>query len=330
MIKTRPFVTPLRIVRSALAALVCIVALPVALAAYPDRPIRIVVPYAPGGTGDVIARLVGQQLSTTLGQQVIVDNKPGGAGVIGATNVARSAADGYTILMGYTSEMVITPAIIKSVSYSTARDFVPLALAGSTPLVLVTNTSSGIKTYAELVAKAKTKPDAVSFASAGNGSPAHIAAALMAKSIGAQMLHIPYKGGAQAVADVVAGQVDVYFSGIPPTVSFIKTGRLVALGVASTHPSPALPGVAPLGQQTPTLDLSGWFGFFAPKGTPPEITKRLYEKIAQALAAPEVRNRLIEQGVESQPMTSEAFGAFVSAEEKRYARFLTELNIQAE
>lgn len=301
---------------------------PASAAVFPDKPIRIVVPYAPGGTGDVIARLVGLRLAASLGQQAIIDNRPGGAGVIGATAVARSAPDGYTLLLGYTSEMVITPSLVKYVPYATEKDFVPVAFAGSTPLLLVATPNIAARTFPELIALAKTRP--LSYASAGNGSPAHIASAMLAKAMGVEMLHVPYKGGAQAVTDVLAGNVDLYFSGIPPAIPHVKAGKLTAIGVASKRPSPALPGVFPIATKLPQLDLSGWFGFFAPQGTPKAIVETLHQHIATALGSKDIQARLLEQGVETQAMSSDAFGSFVRAEQKRYQAYLTELNITSE
>lgn len=318
--------------RTALATVLVTVAAPLSsfAATYPDRPVRVVVPYAPGGTGDIIARLVGLPLSSSLGQQIIVDNKGGGAGVIGATAVARSEPDGYTLLLGYTSEMAIAPALVKNIAYSTERDFQPIALAGTTALVLVASQTSGIKTLDELIAKARSRPDAVSYASAGNGSPAHVAGALLSKAIGAPMLHVPYKGGAQAVADIAAGMVDIYFSGIPPTMGFIKNGRVTALGVASTRPSAALPDVPALALRIPSLELSGWFGFFAPRKVPSAIISLLFDKVQEAIQAPALKAKLLEQGVETLAMSREAFGEYVAAEQRRYKKALAELHIQAD
>ena len=196
--------------------------------------------------------------------------------------------------------------------------------------MLIASQASGIKSFEELIAKAKSKPDAVTYASAGNGSPAHVAGALLGKAIGAQMLHVPYKGGAQAVADVVSGMVDIYFSGIPPTVGFIKSGRVTPLGVASKTASSALPGVPALAQRISSLDLSGWFGFFAPKKVPVSIVELLHEKAHEAFQAPAMKAKLIEQGVETSAMSKEAFNEFVLAEQRRYKKLLTELNIQAD
>ncbi|MGY8524447.1 Bug family tripartite tricarboxylate transporter substrate binding protein [Paracidovorax citrulli] len=314
------------------AAILGITILPAAQSAraseYPTRPIRVVVPYGPGGTGDVIARMVAQRLSQTTGQSVVVDNRPGGVGVIGATNVAKAEPDGYTVLLGYTSEMVISPALIKGVSYRTERDFLPVAFAGSTPLVLVANPSVGVKTYGDLIKLAKSRP--VSYASAGNGSPAHIAGALMAKAAALSMLHVPYKGGSQAVSDVLGGNVDVYFSGIPPAIPFIQSGQLIALGVTAAKSSPSLPSVPGIASKGSALDLSGWFGAFVPKGVSPQIVSVLNSKINEALQRPEIREKLLTQGVETNPMTPEQFQSFVHQERKKYERLIQEIGIAQE
>ncbi|WP_033470177.1 tripartite tricarboxylate transporter substrate binding protein [Bordetella bronchiseptica] len=300
-------------------------------AAPSDQPLRIVVPYAPGGTGDVIARLVAKKLGEQSGQSVVVENKPGAAGSIGASTVARAAADGNTLLLGYTSEMVINPIVQKGVSYDVARDFAPVAMAGSTPLLLVANPTVGANSIAELVALAKAKPNRLSYASAGPGSPAHIAGALLAREAGIQLLHVPYKGGSQAVTDTVGGVVSIYFSGMPPAVPFVKNGKLTALGVTARQPSPALPDVPALAAQDyPRVDLAGWFGFFAPREVPAPVQAALHDRITAALAADDIRQALAVQGVETRPMSAQAFGGFVAAEQKKYARFIDELGIAAE
>lgn len=298
---------------------------------YPDQSLRIIVPYGPGGTGDVIARLVAKKLGDDLGQPVIVENKGGAAGSIGTMAAARAAPDGYTILLAYTSEMVINPFVQKGVNYDVARDFAPVALAGSTPLLLVANPGLGVKSIKDLVRLAKASPDRVSYASAGPGSPAHIAGALLTKEAGIQMAHIPYKGGSQAVADTVGGVVDVYFSGMPPAIPFVKSGKLVALGVAAKQPSPALPDVPALAASGyARLDLSGWFGFFVPKNVSPDIRALLHEKIAAALQSEDIKTKLAMQGVETDAMSSAQFQSFVEAEQAKYKQLIQELGIGAE
>lgn len=298
---------------------------------YPNQPIRIIVPYGPGGTGDVIARFVGKRLSEDLKQSVIVENKAGAAGSIGAAYVAHAEADGYTLLLGYTSEMVINPLIQKGVTYNVTRDFVPIALAGSTPLLLVANPSVPAKDIDGLVKLAKEKPGSITYATAGNGSPSDIAGVLLAKDAGIKILPVPYKGGGQAVTDTVSGVVNIYFSGMPPAVPFVKAGKLNALGVASMTPSPALPDVPALAAHGyPRLDLAGWFGFFVPKGVPADRQALLYDRILAALRAPEVKQGLAMQGVQTSDMSTAAFAEFVQREQVKYSALIKELNIPAE
>ena len=208
----------------------------VAAQPYPSRPIKLVVPYGPGGAGDVIARIVSEQLAKDLGVSVVVENKPGAGGMIGAQAVASAHPDGYTVLVGNTTEMVVGPYLSKSASYETQRDFRPVALAGYLPQLLVANPSIKATTIDEFIALAKANPDKYSYATAGTGSTAHIAGALLERLTGIKLLSVPYKGGAQAVADVLAGNVSIYFSGIPPAIGNVKAGTLVALGIAGTRP----------------------------------------------------------------------------------------------
>ncbi|ARP79866.1 ABC transporter substrate-binding protein [Bordetella genomosp. 8] len=324
--------------RRALIATISVLALGIGTAvpaqasnAYPDQPIRIIVPYGPGGTGDVIARFVAKQLSQDLKHAVIVENKAGAAGSIGANYVANAAADGYTLLLAYTSEMVINPVIQKGVNYNVTRDFSPIALAGSTPLLLVSNPSVPVKDIDGLVKLAKDKPGTVTYATAGTGSPADIAGALLAKDAGIKIMAVPYKGGSQAVTDTVSGVVNIYFSGMPPAVPFVKSGKLNALGVTSTTPSPALPDVPALASHGyPRLDLAGWFGFFVPKGVANDRQLLLHDRILAALHAPEVQQGLAMQGVQTSDMSATAFGEFVQREQAKYGALIKELNISAE
>lgn len=298
---------------------------------YPDQPVRIIVPYAPGGTGDVIARLIAKKISQDMREPVVVENRPGAAGSIGAAAVARAKPDGYTILLGYTSEMVINPIVQKDISYNVNRDFSPVALAGSTPLLLVANPDTGARSIDELVALANANPNKISYASAGLGSPAHIAGALLAKDAGIKMLHIPYKGGSQAVSDTVGGIVNIYFSGMPPAVPFVKNGKLLALGVASENPTAALPDVPALASgKYPRLNLVGWFGFFVPKSVPQHIQTILHEKISTALKAADISKQLLAQGVETTPFTASQFASFVDSEQAQYKKLIQELNIITE
>jgi Uncharacterized protein conserved in bacteria len=302
-----------------------------AAAQFPDRPVKVVVPYGPGGTGDVIARSVAQKLDQAWNQRVVIENRPGAAGMIGAQLVAKAEPDGYTVLMGYTSEMVIAPYLLAQASYDVERDFVPLALAGVTPLLLVARSNIDADSLDAFIERARAKPGAYSYATAGKGSPAHIAGLLLEKSAGIRLLEVPYKGGSQAVADVVAGNVDIYFSGMPPALPFVQQGRLKAYGVSSRQPSPALPqapGLAAGALQA--LDLNGWFGFFAPAGLPQDMVQAWNQALQQALADPEIRQRLLAQGVEITATTPAQFGRFVSDEKAKYAGYIEQFGLRKE
>ena len=298
---------------------------------YPSRPIKLVVPYAPGGAGDVIARIVSVELAKELGGSVVVENKPGGGGMIGAQAVASAPADGYTVLVGNTTEMVVSPYLVKSASYETQRDFRPVALAGYLPQLLVANPSVRATTIDEFIALAKASPGKYTYATAGTGSTAHIAGALLERLAGIKLLSVPYKGGAQAVADVLAGNVDIYFSGIPPSIAHVKAGKLVALGIAGTRGVSSLPNVPALATGAlQRLDLTAWFGFFVPKDTPNDIVTLLHGKLRQIIDSPEVRSRLLDVGVEPGSMSAAQFEHFVTAERKKYGDFLSELAIHVE
>jgi tripartite-type tricarboxylate transporter receptor subunit TctC len=298
---------------------------------YPSRMIKLIVPYAPGGAGDVIARIVTQQLAKDLGVSVVVENRPGAGGMIGARAVASAPPDGYTILLGNTTEMVVSPYLIKSATYETQRDFRPVALAGYLPQLLIANPSVKATTIDEFIALAKASPGAYSYATAGTGSTAHIAGALLGRLAGITLLSVPYKGGAQAVTDVLAGNVSIYFSGIPPAIGYVKAGKLVALGIAGTRPVASLPNVPVLAVgPLQRLDLTAWFGFFVPKDTPGDVVALLHARLRQILDSPEVQARLVEVGVEPASMTAAQFEEFVANERRKYGGFLSELGIQAE
>jgi tripartite-type tricarboxylate transporter receptor subunit TctC len=298
---------------------------------FPSRTIKIVVPYAPGGAGDVIARIVSQPLSASLGQTVVIENKPGAGGMIGAMAVASAPADGYTVLLGNTTEMVVSPYIVKSASYETQRDFRPVALAGYLPQLLIANPSVKATTIDEFIALAKTQPGVYSYATAGTGSTAHIAGAMLERLTGIKMLSVPYKGGAQAVTDVLAGNVSIYFSGIPPSIQHVKAGKLTALGIAGTRPVSSLPNVPALATGAlARLDLTAWFGFFVPKGTPDDVVALLHTRLRQILDTPEMQQRLVDTGVEPASMSAAQFEQFVANERTKYGRFISELAIQAE
>jgi tripartite-type tricarboxylate transporter receptor subunit TctC len=318
---------------ASVAALLAVVAMieNVEAEPYPSRPVKLVVPYGPGGAGDVIARIVSEQLGKDLGVSIVVENKPGAGGMIGAQAVASARPDGYTVLLGNTTEMVVGPYLLKSASYETQRDFRPVALAGYLPQLLVMNPSIKAATLDEFIALAKAHPDMYSYATAGTGSTAHIAGALLERLAGIKLLSVPYKGGAQAVTDVLAGNVSIYFSGIPPAIGHVKAGKLVALGIAGTHPVSSLPDVPILATgPLQRLDLTAWFGFFVPKDTPNDVVELLRRKLSQILDAADIQARLVGVGVVPGTMSGAEFERFVTSERKKYGDFLSELAIHTE
>ena len=310
--------------RLALAAFACLSLVHGVAAAqpYPSRPIRIVVPFAAGGATDLIARVTGQKLTESLGQQVVVENRPGASGMIGADAVARAAPDGYTLLMASTAEIAINPSLYPTMSYDPAKDLAPVTLAGITPLILVVNPGTPLRSVADIVAEAK-KGAKLSFASAGNGSVQHLAGELLKQTMSIDVAHVPYKGAAPALTDLLGGQVSLFFSGMPPAMPHVKSGKLRALAVTTTRRSPAAPDVPTMAEAGVTgFDISNWFGVFAPAGTPAAVLDRLNAEFVKALALPDVKERLASQGAETVGNSRDEFAAFIKAEAAKYAQLI--------
>lgn len=308
-----------------LAAALLAAAVPGALAqSWPAKPVRIVVPYPPGGPVDVSARLLAPKLQEALGQPFIVENKPGAGGNIGADFVAKSAPDGYTLGMGAIATHAINPALMPNVPYDPIRDFRHLALVVQVPNVLVVNNELPVKSVAELVAYAKARPGKLDFASGSTGSTGHLAGELFKQMTGTYMVHIPYKGAPAAVADLLAGRVHLMFDNLSSALPNVKSGKVRALAVTTLTRSAALPDL-------PTLDESGlkgfdmttWWGLMGPAGMSPEVVQRLSAAILKAMDAPDVKTRLRAMGMEGTSVrTPEQFTAFVDTERKLYARLV--------
>jgi tripartite-type tricarboxylate transporter receptor subunit TctC len=298
---------------------------------YPAKPIKIVVPFAPGGATDLIARAVGQKLTESMGQPVVIENKTGASGMLGADLVAKASADGYTLLMASTAEIAINPSLYPTMSYDAAKDFAPITLAGITPLILVVNPSSPAKSVQDIVAQAKAKPGSVSFASAGNGSVQHLSGELLKTITKTDMTHVPYKGAAPALVDLLGGQVTMFFSGMPPAMPHVKSAKLRALAVTTPRRSPAAPDVPTMAEAgIGGFDISNWFGLFAPAGTPDEVLNRLNAEVVKALSLPDVKERLASQGAETVGNTRAQFAAFVAAETAKYAKLVKESGAKAD
>ncbi|RJF96025.1 tripartite tricarboxylate transporter substrate binding protein [Noviherbaspirillum saxi] len=294
---------------------------------YPTKPVTIVVPFAPGGTTDILARAVGAELGKALGQQFIIDNRPGAGGNIGTQLVSRAAADGYTLLMGTVGTHGINQSLYPKLPYDPIKDFAPVTLVASVPNVLVVNTAfaekNKITDIKSFLAHVKANPGRLNMASAGNGTSIHLAGELFKTQTKTFMVHIPYRGSSPAIADLIGGQADLMFDNLPSAIGHIKSGRLLALGVTSSKPSAALPQVPAIAQTGGDLagyEASSWFGILAPAGTPKEIVGKLQQEISKALSAPSVKEKLQAQGAEPVGNTPEQFAAHIQAETRKWAK----------
>ncbi|HJY77527.1 MAG TPA: tripartite tricarboxylate transporter substrate binding protein [Burkholderiales bacterium] len=306
----------------------------VALAAsqgYPSRPIRLIVPFPPGGSTDILARALGDKLAQGLGQPVVIDNRPGAAGSIGAEAAARATPDGHTLMMGHLGTLAVNPAIYKSLPYDPVKSFAPVSLMAIVPSVLVVNPSLPVASAAELIAYAKAHPGKLAYGSAGNGSTSHLTTEYFKLVTGTDILHVPYKGVGPMLTDLVSGQLSVGLNGAPSVMQHINAGRLRALAVTSLKRLEALPQVPTLDEAgVRGFDASGWYGVVAPAGTPQAIIARLNGEIARAIQTPELRSRLEAEGALAAPGTPEEFAALIRAEIARWDTVLKRAGVQAQ
>jgi tripartite-type tricarboxylate transporter receptor subunit TctC len=297
---------------------------------YPNRPIRLVVPQPPGGPTDIVARLVAQKLSERLGQQVIVDNKPGAGANIGSEIVAKAPKDGYTLLVG-TVQQIVNPFLFASLPYDPAKDFAPVSLMTKAHIVLVVNPETPARTLQELLALAKRTPGGLAWASAGNGSTSHLALELLKAQAGIDATHVPYKGTQPALTDVLGGRVPVMFDGVITSLPHVKSGKLRPLAVASLTRSPLLPDVPTMTEAgLPGFEAVGLATVLAPAGTPQPIVDRLSREIAAILTAPDVRDALVAMGLEVVASTPAQFAAYNEAESRKWGKIIRDAKIQAE
>ena len=288
---------------------------------YPDRPIRVIVPVPAGGTPDVVARMVQPGLSNLLGQQLVIDNRGGAGGLIGAELAAKAVPDGYTLFFSSPGSLTILPHLQKQVAYDTLRDFAPISLVAIGPFLLITHPSLPVKTVKELLALAKSEPGKLNYASAGNGAANHLAMELFKSMAGINITHLPYKGAPQAVTDLIGGSVNLMFNSIPPVLQHIKSGRLKLLGVSSSKRSPQLPDVPTVSEAgVPGYESITWFGLLAPAKTPKSIVARLNEIVAKVVRAPEMKSQLEIQGYDPVGSSAAEFSAFIRAESEKYAK----------
>jgi tripartite-type tricarboxylate transporter receptor subunit TctC len=287
---------------------------------YPEKPIRIVVIFPAGGAADVLGRTVGDKLRQSWGQPVIVENRPGASGNIAAEAVAKSAPDGYTILLGGLTTHGINPSLYRRLPYDPVRDFVPITIAATTPLVLEVHPSVPAHSVDELISLARSRPGELNYASFGNGTSGHLATVLFSSLAGIDMMHVPYKGSPPAMADLLAGRVHLMIDAIPASLPHIKAGKLRALAVTSAERSRALPDVPTIAEAAlPGFEVIGWLGFFAPAGVPAPIVQRLSAEIGSVLRMPDVRERLVAQGLDVETNTPGEFARFVDSELKKWA-----------
>jgi len=294
---------------------------------FPSKPVTIVVPQAAGGANDAIARIVAQKLSDNTGQQFVVENRAGAGGNIGTASVARSKADGYTLMLTADSAYVINPSLYKNVGWDPRADFVPVATVANAGYLLVANLGFAPKNVSELIAAAKAQPGKISIASAGNGTVNHLIGEMLGKAAGVDMLHVPYKGAAAAVTDLVGGQVQVSVQSLPSSIAFVKSGKLKVLGVVNEKRLPSLPDVPTIGETINGLGYTPWYGVFAPAGTPAAVLGALRAEIAKALDAADLRDRLAAIGSEPFKTTPEQFADIIRKDAPKWARVIKEAGV---
>jgi tripartite-type tricarboxylate transporter receptor subunit TctC len=299
-------------------------------ATWPTRPIRIIAPFPPGGSTDILAREIALKLQEALGQPVVVENKPGAGGSIGSTEAARAAPDGYTLLMGHIGTLAINPSLYPKLGYDPRTSFTPVALIARVPNVLVVNPQVPAKDLRELIALAKAKPGALRYASGGNGSAAHLATEYFKLTAGVDIIHVPYRGTAPAVTDVLGGQVELIMTGVPAVQQQVKAGKLRALGVSSKAPVAAMPGVPVIATVLPDFEAVQWYGIVAPAGTPVAIVELLNGEINKALGSQALKARLDAEGAEAAPVTPAEFGALIGSEIARWKPVVERANMRPE
>jgi tripartite-type tricarboxylate transporter receptor subunit TctC len=312
------------------AVIVLCAALPLHAQLFPSRPVRLVVPYPPGGANDIIARLLAPKMSSELGQNIVVDNRGGGNTLIGSEIVAKAQPNGYTILI-VAAGHAINPALYPKLPYNTARDFVPVSLVGDGAYVLVAHPSTGIGSVTDLIAAAKAKPGQIAYASSSIGNLTHLAAELFNSLAGVRMLHVPYKGGGPAMADLLAGRVAVFFSTVAVARPHLQSGKIKGLGVTTGRRTPALPAMPTIAEAgLPGYEVSGWYGLVAPTGTPKAAVSRLHGAVQAALRQGDIREKLLGVGVEAVEASSAQFGSKIDAEIAKWNKVVKPLGISLE
>ena len=294
---------------------------------YPNHVVRIILPYPPGGSLDALGRMVFDRMSQTLGQQFVIDYRPGASGSIGTELVARAAPDGHTILLN-TLPFVVNPSLYKKLPYDTVKDFAPVSLLASSPFVLVVHPSVPVKTVAEFIALAKQRPGKLNYSSAGIGTNLHVAAELFKNLSKTDLLHVPYKGGGAALIATVGGEADLSFIGVQPALPHMQAGKLRALGITGAKRAPSLPALPTIGETVPGYEFSSWWGMLVPAATPPAIVQTLSDAIAKAMRAPDVAKRFEQDGVDIVASTPAEFAASIKSDIARWAKVIRDNKIE--
>ena len=322
--------------RLAVAAILALPAIeasaqPAATPGFPEKAMRMIVPFPPGGGNDIIGRAVAQRLAERVGQQVVVDNRPGAGGVVGVTIAAQSGADGYTMLLGSLGMLAHNPALKRDLPYDPPRDFAPVTLLVTSPMLMAVTPALPVKTVQELIALARASPGKLTYASAGAGSSLHMTGELFLRATGTDMLHVPYKGTAPAIVDLVGGRVDLIFSTMPPALAQVKSGKLRAIAVTTLKRAPALPDTPTVAESgVKGFEVANWQGIVVPAKTPAAIIKRLHRDLVESMQAPGMADTLAQQGLEAATGTPEQFGALIRAEIATYTRLVKAAGIKIE
>jgi len=312
-----------RPLRALLLSLALFTGLAQAADRWPDRPIHFVVPYPAGGPLDAVARLTAQKVSADLGQPIVVENRPGAGGNIGAEYVARAAPDGYTLLLGAVATHAINPTLYAHIPYDAQKDFEPVTQIASTPNVLIVNPSLPVHSVREFIAYAKAHPGALNFGSGSTGSAGHLAGELFKRMAGIEMTHVPYKGAAPAMTDLIAGQVQLMFDNLASALTQIKAGKVRALAVTTAKRTPLAPDLPTIAESgLPGFDINTWFGLFVPAKTPRPVVDRLHDEFVKALKAPDVRGKMLALGAEPVGNTPAQFAAYIRSESEKYAKVI--------
>jgi hypothetical protein len=302
-----------------------------AYAEYPDRPIKMVVAYPPGGGTDIVARLIAPELGKQLGQNITIENRGGASGNIGTDAVVQSPPNGYTLLMGNIGPNAINVSIFKKMPYNPEKDLMPIALVGITPNVLITAPDFPIKNIPDLIKLAKSQPGKINFPSAGNGTSSHLSGVLMNSMANIDMVHIPYKGGGLAITDLLGGQVQVYFATIPAAMPFIKSGKVKAIAVTSEQRSSALSDLPTIAESgLPGYSASTWYGLYAPKGTPKEVIELIHKALMEVLKNPSVKEQMLQRGFEVATTTPAQFASFIHSEIAKWAKVVRIAGLEPE